>query len=277
MEKTLLNIKLLYDKMGNAEKKIADFLLKNPNEILPLSITELAEKCGASEATLVRFSRRLGLEGYQQLKISIAQEENVYSLNENISKEDSAFQVFAKVCDDVYSSLEKTKKSIDKNALQACCELLSNAENVYVFGLGNSSPVAQDVAHKFLRLGLRAHAYTDNHMQAIVSAHVTPRDVAFGISHSGSSKDVVETLQLAKNNGAKTIVITNIGKSPVDKVSDVILRTVSDETNYSILGLTSRIAQLAIVDAVYSYLACHLPNAKANVAKTESALQPKKY
>lgn len=277
MEKTLLNIKLLYDKMGKAEKKIADFLLKNPSDILPLSITEFAEKCGASEATLVRFSRRLGLEGYQQLKISIAQEENVYSLNENISEDDSAFEVFSKVCDDVYSSLEKTKKSIDKKALQACCELLCNAENIYVFGLGNSSPVAQDIAHKLLRLGLRAYAYTDNHMQAIVAAHLTENDVAIGISHSGSSKDVVQTLQLAKNNGAKTVAVTNIGKSPVDKVSDVILRTVSDETNYSILGLTSRIAQLAIIDAVYSYLVCHLPNARKNIAKTESALQPKKY
>ena len=277
MEKTLLNIKLLYEKMGKAEKKIADFLMDKPSDILPLSITEFAEKCGASEATVVRFSRRLGLDGYQQLKISIAQEKNVHSINENISVEDSAFEVFSKICDDVYSSLEKTKKAIDKNALEECCNIILNAQNIYIFGLGNSSPVAQDAAHKLLRLGFHAHAYTDNHMQAIAASHLSENDVAIGISHSGSSKDIIQSLQIAKTGGAKTVSITNIGKSPIDKVSDLVLHTVSDETNYSILGRSSRIAQLAIIDTLYSYIVCHLPDSSKRISQTETALQPKKY
>lgn len=277
MEKTLLNIKLLYEKMGKAEKKIADFLMDKPSDILPLSITEFAEKCGASEATVVRFSRRLGLDGYQQLKISIAQEKNVHSINENIGVEDSAFEVFSKICDDVYSSLEKTKKAIDKNALEECCNIILNSQNIYIFGLGNSSPVAQDAAHKLLRLGFHAHAYTDNHMQAIAASHLSENDVAIGISHSGSSKDIIQSLQIAKTGGAKTVSITNIGKSPIDKVSDLVLHTVSDETNYSILGRSSRIAQLAIIDTLYSYIVCHLPDSSKRISQTETALQPKKY
>lgn len=275
--KTILNIKILYSDMGKAEKKIAEFLMEKPDRILPLSITELAEKCGCGEATIVRFSRRLGFDGYQQLKISIAQEENIHSINENIAPEDSAFDVLQKVCNDVYSSLEKTKKAINKDALEKSCLALLSARNIYIFGLGNSASVAADAEHKLLRLGFHAHAYTDNHMQAIAAAHTQAGDVVIGISHSGSSKDIVQSMQLAKINGATAIAITNYGKSPINKISDYILNTVSDETNYSILGLNSRIAQLAIIDAIYSYLVCHLPDSKNLIHKTESALQPKKY
>ncbi len=277
MGKTTLNIKILYNDMGNAEKKIADFLMKNPSGILPLSITELAEKCGGSEATIVRFAKRLGFDGYQQLKISLAQEENVPSIGADISEDDDAAVVFSKVCDDVYCSLEKTKKALSPQELEKACQAILNAKNILLFGLGNSASVALDAAHKLFRLGLSAHAYTDNHMQVIAAAHTDERCVVIGFSHSGSSKDIVQALELAKSRGATTIAVTNYGKSPIDKVSDVILSTVSDETNYSILGLKSRIASLAIVDAIYSWLVCRLPRSKEKINETESALQRKKY
>jgi len=276
MGKTIINIKLQYNNMGKAEKKIADLLLKQPKSILPLSIVDFAEVCGVGEATVVRFSRRLGLDGYQQLKISIAQEEDPTPVNENITESDSAADVFSKVCNDVYNSLEKTKLTVKDDALEDFCKFVMSAKDIYVFGLGNSAPVALDATHKFLRLGIRAQAYTDNHMQAIVASHISEGDLALAISHSGSSRDIIETMRLAKENGAKTVAITNNGKSPIDKYCDIMLHTISDETNYRILGLSSRISQLAIIDAVYSYLVCHLPSAKESIKKTETALQQKK-
>ena len=126
------------------------------------------------------------------------------------------------------------------------------------------------------RLGLSAHPYTDNHMQSIAAAHTDEKSVVIGISHSGQSKDIVQAMQVAKQNGATTIAITNFGKSPIDKVSDIILHTVSDETNYRILGLSSRIAQLAIIDSIYSYLVCRLDNSNERIAQAELALKPKK-
>ena len=134
-----------------------------------------------------------------------------------------------------------------------------------------------DATHKLLRLGFNAVCYTDNHMQAIAAAHLKNGDVVIAISHSGSSKDIVQALELAKSRGAITITLTNKGKSPVVKFSDFILNTVSDETNYTILGLNSRIAQLAIIDAIYYYLVCNVDGAKEFSSKTENALQPKKY
>lgn len=275
MKKILLDIKIKYNTFSNAEKKIADYLLNPQRDDLPMFITELATRCGTSEATIVRFSKRLGFNGYQQFKLALARS-SLSPVGTNITKEDSAYDILEKVCSDVYCSLEKTKSAIDKNALQRCCEKILSAEQIYIFGLGNSASVAMDASHKMFRLGLHSTAYTDNHMQSIAASHTTANDVVIGISHSGRSKDVIQALKIAKDNGAATISLTNQGKSPIEKVSDIVLHTVSDETNYRILGLSSRIAQLAIIDTLYSYLVCHIDNAQEEILKTESSLQMKK-
>ena len=276
MSKTILNIKIHYAEFSKAEKKIADYLMQNPNDILPLYITELAKQCETSEATVVRFAKRLGYDGYQQLKIAIAQDVHNRPINENITPDDTAGDIFQKVCNDIYCSLEKTKNAMKSKQLDDCCKAILSAKRILVFGLGNSASVATDASHKMFRLGLNAYAYTDNHMQAIAAAHTDKDSVVFAISHSGASKDILQAMQIAKQNGATTIALTNLEKSPIDKVSDIILPTVSDETNYRILGLSSRIAQLAIIDAIYSYLVCHIDNANDKITKTELALKPKK-
>ena len=171
---------------------------------------------------------------------------------------------------------EKTKNSISQSALQNCCEKLLTAEKILILGLGNSASVAIDASHKIFRLGLNAAAYTDNHMQAIAVSHTDEKSVVVGISHSGKSKDIAQALQTAKEQGATTVSLTNIGDSPIAKMSDIRLYTVSDETNYRILGLSSRISQLAIIDTIYSYLVCHLADSEERIAQTESALKSKK-
>ncbi|MBQ8510388.1 MAG: MurR/RpiR family transcriptional regulator [Clostridia bacterium] len=278
MERTSLQIKVLYDEMGRAEKKIADWILANPGKLIPLSISELADECQCSEATIVRFARRLGFEGYQALKISLAREDNPHNISESIKPDDSSFEVFEKVCNDIYCSLERTKKILDQKSLAAAAEKILAANHIITLGLGNSASVAVDMSHKFLRAGCNAVAYTDNHMQAIAASHLAEGDVALGISHSGSSKDIVDALRLARERGAATIALTNYGKSPILKVSDIVLQTVSDETQYSILALNSRIAQLAIVDALYFYIVFRMgEKASAAIEATEKALLSKKY
>ena len=250
--------------------------MDNPTAVPSLFITELAEQSGSSEATIVRFCRKLGFEGYQQLKLALAQETNLKPISDNITASDSAFDIFSKVCEDIYCSLEKTKQAIDENALNACAQKLLTADKILLFGLGNSASVALDAAHKMLRLGLNATAYTDNHMQAIAAAHTDANSVVIGISHSGHSKDIIQSLQIAKDCGATTISLTSEHKSPLVRASDIVLYTVSDETNYRILGLNSRITQLAIIDTIYSFLVCHVENSEQCVSKTESSLRSKK-
>lgn len=280
MNNIVFRIKQMYKDMGPAEKKIADWLLENQGEIISLSISELAEKCGSGEATIVRFARRLGLQGYQELKLSIAQEasnsRHVY--DESISKDDSCSVMFAKLTAGIYRSLEHTKKVLDENKLQSAAKKIMEANRIAIFGLGNSAAIAMDAQHKFLRAGLNAAAYSDNHMQAIVASHLTKDDVAIGISHSGSSIDIVDALKIAQKYGAATIGITNFGKSPIDRYSDIILFTASEEIKYTIFGMSSRIAQLAIIDTIYTYIVLNQDEKGIkSINNTERALQSKKY
>lgn len=277
MKDILLDIKIAYPKLGSSEKRIADYVLKNPEKLISLSISELADLSGSSEATITRFSRRLGLSGFQQLKISMAGTSGDRDVNEKISADDTPEAVFLKVTDDIYCSLEKTKKLINNEKFKAACEAILHARRILVFGLGNSSSVATDAAHKLLRLGYDATAYTDNHMQVIASSHLDEHCVIIAITHSGSSKDIIDALKVAKTCKAVTVTITDANKSPVYKYSDYILATTSDEINYRILGLTSRITQLAIVDTLYYYVTCHTQNADEKIQKTLDALATKKY
>lgn len=278
MDKISIKIKVSYPDMSKAEKRIAGWLCENPNEILALSIVELAEKCQCSEATIVRFAKRLGLGGYQDLKISLAQESENPVANTNINSEDSPYEIYGKVCNDIYCALERTKASLNPKSLAAAAERLISSERIIVFGLGNSASVATDMSHKLLRAGCNAVAYSDNHMQVIAASHLSANDTVVGVTHSGSSRDIVDALKIAKDHGATTVCITNKGKSPVTKVSDIILETSAEETKYSILGLSSRIAQLSIIDTLYYYIVYHnSETAMESIKETERSLLSKKF
>ena len=279
MESIIHKIHFSMDTLGPAEKKIANYLLEHTGEVISLSISDFAKKCGCGDATVVRFSRRMELEGYQELKLRIAAELNASSaINEEISTEDNCYEIFRKRITDITNSLQSTEQVLDADKLEAAAKAIMSANRVVVFGLGNSAAIAQDAAHKFLRLGLSAQVCCDNHMQAIIASHLKRGSVAIGISHSGSSKDIVEAMRLCKLCGATTIGITNYGTSPLSDASDITLFTKSDETKHSILAMSSRIAQLAIFDSIYTYIALNSDkHSKQAIYNTEIALQNKKY
>ncbi len=279
MESILHKIRFMNDQMGPAEKKIAYYILEHTQEIINDSISEFAEKCGCGDATLVRFARRLGFNGYQSLKIGIACELNsASSVSEEIKKDDSCFDIFKKRISDLSISLSSTEAILDAEQLELTAKAIMNSNRILVFGLGNSAAIAQDAAHKFLRLGYNAQACCDNHMQAIIATHLDRKSVAIGISHSGSSKDIVDALQLSKIGGATTVCITNYGNSPIVKACDYSLFTRAEETQHSILAMSSRIAQLTILDSIYTYIVVNSDKPIAQeIYKTELALQNKKF
>lgn len=279
MESIMHNIRTLYDDMGRSEKRIADYILSNTQSIIEMSISELASKCGSGDATVVRFSRRLGFTGYQALKLGIAAEiSSVSAIDRTINKTDSCYEIFQKRINDILISLKNTESVLNHTQLELAAKSIMAAKKIYIFGLGNSSAIAMDATHKFLRLGLNAQSCCDNHLQTIIASHLDKDSVAIGISHSGSSKDIVEALQVAKNNNAKTICITNYGNSPILAVSDIRLFTQSEETKRSILAMSSRIAQLTIFDAIYTYIVVNRGEKAVDaIYNTEDALKYKKY
>ncbi len=279
MESILHKIRFNYDSMGYAEKKIADFLLSHSGEIIGLTISEFSSKCNCGDATIVRFSRRLGLGGYQELKLRIATELAASSsISQAIEPTDNCYDIFRKRIFDILESIKNTESVLDAAQLDLAANTIMKADRIVIFGLGNSAAIAQDAAHKFLRLGLPAQACCDNHMQAIIASHLKRGNVAIGISHSGFSKDVVEALNLSQACGATTISVTNHGTSPIVGVSDITLFTKSEETKHSILAMSSRIAQLAIFDSIYTYIVLKSDkHSKHAVYNTEIALQTKKF
>ena len=279
MESIVHKMRFLLTSMGPAEKKIAEYLLQHTGEIIDVSISELAKKCECGDATVVRFSRRLGLSGYQELKLRIAAELNASStVSSELEKSDSCFDIFKKRIIDISESLYNTESVIDPEALDNAAKVIAKADRILIFGLGNSAAIANDAAHKFLRLGLSAQALCDNHIQAIAASHLKRGSVAIGISHSGASKDIVDALQLSRACGATAIGVTNFGASPLAEVSDICLFTKSDETKHSILAMSSRIAQLAIFDSIYTYIVLNSDKqSRQAIYNTEIALQNKKY
>ena len=250
MNRTLLQAQLLYNDMGKSEKRVADWLFSHSGEILPYSISDLASMCESSVATIVRFSKRLGCSGYQDLKIALAKEHDKKVIAPTITAEDDCFSIFEKVCNDAYMSLERTKKTLSPAAMSAAVRAIATSGRVVLIGLGTSAQVAEDAANKLLRAGYNAVAYADTHMQAIAVSQLRPGDTVIGISQSGSSKDIVESMKVAKSRGAHTVAITSREKSPIARLSEIVLLTDTEETRHSTLGLNSHLARLVVIDAL---------------------------
>lgn len=279
MESVIVKMRSLYPTFGPGEKRIADCIFENAQEIVGISISELAERCSCGYATVVRFSRKLGLSGYQELKVKVAAElGTASSIGGEISKSDGCFEIFKKRISDISASLRGTEAVLNPEELDRVAKMIMKADRIVIFGLGNSAAIAQDVAHKLLRLGLPAQSCCDNHLQAIIASHLKRGSMAIGISHSGASVDIVEALRLCKIGGADTVCVTNYGDSPLSKVADIALFTRSEETKYSILAMSSRIAQLAIFDSIYTYIVLNADKASRQaIYNTETALKDKKF
>lgn len=277
---TLLNIESFYSELTVAEKRIADYILNNKKNIIHLSVTEVAEGSKTSASTVVRTCVKLGYRGFQDFKITIAQEigNPINTIFEKAQEDNSPLEILQKEINSIIDTLNLTKKVINRNELENAAKAICNCGKVAIFGCGNSSAIAFDAAHKFTRAGVDAIACSDPHKQIMIAVNLTSSDVAMGISHSGSSKDVVDSLEIAKKSGATIICITNCSRSPITEISDFKLFTASEETKYRIIGLSSRIAQLAIIDALYIYIS--LKNKRRAIIimnRIEKALQSKKY
>lgn len=268
------------ESLSKMERKTAECMAENQDKLIYSSITELAELAGTSEATVTRVCTKLGYSGFQALKVSVARE--LVSQQEKIHEDLKADSPPEMIIDKIFSSaihtLTMTRKALDGKAVAGSIEALCRARRIVIVGNGNSGAIALDAQHKFLRIGLDSSAYTDDHMQMIAVVSMTKEDVLIAISHSGSSRDVAEAMQVAKENGATVISITNNGISPVSKLADIRLYTYSQETKYRTYAISSRMAELTIIDTLYTGVSLRLGDkAIQNFEALEKALVVKKY
>ena len=269
MNKLLLKIKSTYEKMSKQEKKVADYLFENSSDIKPLTITDLANKIGVSQATIVRFVKRIGCTGYPQFRIMLASQDKYLIVNESINETDSFIEMYSKISDDVLSSLIKTKNNLTNELLEKAYELIVNADKIVIMGVGSSYIMGLDLYHKLLRAGFNVTMSLDSHFGVIASCLLTEKSLLITLSHSGYSKDVYDTVTVAKEKHAKIMAITSNPKSPIGKSGDVVLVTSSNEISYRVLGLTSRYSELLIIDTLYSYIVTHLEGVKETIRDIE--------
>lgn len=270
-------IRSMIPELSKSEAMVAEYIAGCPEEVINLSVSALADCCGVSEPTVIRACRNLGFSGYQALKIALIQSISapVSFAGEEVSAEDSMATAVQKVFGAASDAIALTRSSLDTAAMERAAETLLNAGRVFIFGVGGSAAVAADVQHKFLRLGLDAHALSDVNLQTITAAFAEEHDVVFAISHSGSSKVVVDNTRLAKNNGATVISLSSMGKSPLTELADISLYTAANETRYRIVAISSRIAELTIIDTLYSYMAFR--TRKAENLIIEKAIEDQMY
>jgi DNA-binding MurR/RpiR family transcriptional regulator len=255
MEKTscLFEIHERRASMSEKERRVADFILASPREAVHPSIEELALRIGVSESTLFRFVRKIGYEGYQQFRIALATETvepNARFYDAPIVSTDgeTALSVVFKTA---ISALELTMKGLDGHSLERAAELIVGARSVLFLGLGGSGLVARDAYHKLIRAGIRGSAPEDFHLQLMATSQAGPQDVALVVSHTGANKDTLALANELKQVGTPIIAITTYPRSPLAKLVDLMLISATPSSPYASEAFSARIAQLAIVDALY--------------------------
>lgn len=268
------------DSLSKKERETAEYMANNQDKLIYASITELAELAGTSEATVTRVCTKLGYRGFQALKVSVARElvTPQEKIHENLTQDASPEVIIDKIFSGTIQTLTMTQRALDSQAVGHSIDALCRARRIVIIGSGSSGAIAMDALHKFLRIGLDVHAYTDDHMQMIAMVSLTAEDVVLAISHSGSSRDVADAAQLARERGATVITITNNGISPVSKLANIRLYTCSQETKYRTYAISSRMAELTIIDTLYTGVSLRLgEQAIRNFEALEKALVVKKY
>ncbi|OYX65777.1 MAG: transcriptional regulator [Sphingomonadales bacterium 32-64-17] len=257
VENALGRIRIAQPGMAKSAQRIARFILERPEDVVGMSVTELAEATEVSEGSVINFCRSIGLSGFQQMKLSLAQEtvQPVQFIHEDLDREDDVETICRKVFHSGMQALRDTLSVLDPTSLMRAVEVVRAAKRVEVYGIGSSAPIAEDTQYRMLRIGLDVRAVTDSHVQAISASRCDPDVAVLTISHSGATHETVAATRLAKEAGAKTIVITNFARSPIQAHADVLLFTMARETRFRTEAMTSRIAQLCVVDALIAALA----------------------
>lgn len=247
----LVALSSLISSLREAERRVAEYVLSNTGEVMYLSITELAEKSGTSEATVSRLCRRLGYKGYQELKISAAMSSmpEKRQLNEEACEADDVRTICSKVFGASIRGIDETLSMLDPEALERAAEELAKAGRIEFFGNGGSAAVAKDAQHKFLETGIQTACYEDAHMQLMSASLMKKGDVLVAISYSGSNGDMLGAMKAAKASGAFVLLVTGFARCPLAKSADVTLRVSAGEA-FKNEPSRSRIAQLCLLDSL---------------------------
>lgn len=282
MQNCLRAVKQGYATLRASEQRVADWVLEHPDRVSELTMAQLAKAAGVSEPTVARFAAASGFESFRAMRLAFAKDgaerQEPPLVDVHVRPEDDLGSVPDKMFTLAVKALEDTHRILDQQSYQRAVQVLSGAKMIDVYGVGNSAAVANDMMVKLLRIGLCCRSYADSHVQQICASSLGEGDVAVGISHSGSTRDTVDALRLARDRGATTIAITNFKGTEILKAADIALLTGDIETAYYTETMLSRISQLAIVDSLYMGIMLQdFPRYSATLARVNEMVSRKVY
>lgn len=248
--------------LNAADRLIAECVLADPEKVVTSPIAEIKRLSGASVGSIVGFCRRLGLSGFADFKIALARDLAQSGLPAGGTMQRNS-SLFEEVFDFHARSLAETLRINTQATVERVAHVLAKARRIEFFSIGFSYPVAYTASCKLLLIGLPAAAQADSHIQLISATQLKEGDVAFGISCSGTTRETVQCLEVAKAKGALTVCLTNAMRSPITACSELCLYATPSEVKYFQAPLASRVTQLAVIDALFVSLALKLKNQTA--------------
>jgi DNA-binding MurR/RpiR family transcriptional regulator len=259
----LIRVRRSLPNLRPAEQRVAQAVIDDPAGISESSITAVAGLCDTSETTVLRFCRAIGMAGYPELRIALARAaqweesdaDDSTPTTGQISATDSLPDVVNKIAYADARAISDTASALDLQELERAVDAIATARRIDTFGTGASALVATDLHQKLHRIGLISSNTSDAHLALTTAAILREGDVAVGISHTGTTIDTVDTLKVARRHGATTIAITNFDQSPISAVADLLLVTAAHETTFRSGAMSSRTAQLAMVDYLFAGVA----------------------
>lgn len=272
-------IHILYDNFFEQEKKIAQYIIAHHKETVNMTITELAAASGTSVATVSRFCKKCGVDGFHHLKIGLAKEivdnDTTMPISNTISRQEIS-QSLQNILANKIEELKQTISLINPNELNEILDCIKAANTVQFVAVGNTIPVALDGAFKLNQIGIRAIAETIWQTQLASSLNLNKEDVMIAISNSGESKQVVKMIQAAKQQGVTTIGITNNTNSSVGKEVDYHIQTATREKLFLNEFCFSRVSATTVIEILYLFLTVGQEQSYEKVRKCENLMADEK-
>ncbi len=262
-DSVLARVRATQAELPGALQRVAHVVLTDPSAAARATIVELAERSGTSPATVTRFCRALGFDGYAELRLSIAAETGraaraagwTVDIGREILPTDPLDRVLAQIIAADTRALQDTSGRLDLDAVDRAATAMSEANRVDIYGIGGSALVGAELQLCLHRIGIPSWAWTEVHNGLASSALLGEGDVALGISNSGQTRETIEMLAEAGSHGATTVALTSYPESPLADVADLVLLTSTHETTFRPDALSARHPQLVVLDLVYVAIA----------------------
>ena len=263
-------VRALLPSLQASDARVAQVIVDEPDAVVYRSVSEVAEAAGTSTATVVRCAQKLGFRGFHDLKLALAREQATFAAaarSDATEAADSRLAPLAQVVAAGTQTLRDALALVDPAAFEAVVTALAGGGRVLFSGFGTSGPLVTDAAYRFSAIGVRAETFADVHVQHFQARRLGPGDLCVAVSHTGSTRETLDVVRAAQEGGASTAAITSFARSPLTELADHVILAGTREVSFRLEAMASRLAHLALLDALL------VASAERDPERAEAALE----